>query len=449
MGSLFRRKSGRLAGRWIYTRGGRQHLAPATVQTKTQAKEWKAAIDATSKPAKPRKRGTGPTVAEIAKKWTTLREGQRDRGELAKSTVKDNLGYLRRNIVPVLGDDPVVALDVPRLRAWVRTLTGAPTTRRNIVSTLAAMLDDAIGEGWTTLRVNPARERSLRVILPEHRATTKGVDLVVPQLVAADLIACELIPFHRRVRYALAFLTGLRDGEIAGLQVGDVDLAGGVLNVKQAVSLVGNRRPGKTKTEGSARLIPLHPQLVRLLEWWLERGWQLWTCQHQLLTSPLMPNEHGRWSRPRGAQSLRADLERVGAATTVEGHPLCFRHTRSSFATWLRAAGVPRETIGALLGHEGKSVTEHYALAEMEELREAVCQIGVVINPVITAVITDHKDGHEMLSPPAPPGRFELPANGLGNRRNPVNRGGRRRGWQRTHRLRRDDGNGERSDNDD
>ena len=45
MGSLFRRKSGRLAGRWVYTRAGHQHLAPETVRTKTQAKAWAAAIE--------------------------------------------------------------------------------------------------------------------------------------------------------------------------------------------------------------------------------------------------------------------------------------------------------------------------------------------------------------------------------------------------------------------
>lgn len=409
-GTLFQRNTGRLAGRWVL-RGPdkRQVLAPAEIVTRKQAIAWAQAYQREN-PTAPRRRQDGPTVRDVHERWLKIRDGLRTAGKLAKSTVQNNRTHLRAQILPTLGDTPLAAITIPLLRTWVReSLRGAPITQHNVFSTLAQLLDDAIGEGWVRLPANPAHEPSVRGLLPPAKATTKGVDLVFPLLTASELCNSPHVPAHRRVRYALAFTSGLRDGEISALRRCDVSQE--LIEVRH--SLDYDRERGDTKTEGSVRILPTHPHAWRALAWWLEEGWALYTGREPGPTDPLFPNVSGGWSRPFSAKTLRGDLERIGAPTSVDGHPYAFRHTRTTFATWLRAAGVHRETIGKLLGHEGRSVTDrHYALAEMAELREAVQVIGLVITEVI-AITSAAPDRLVFV---APPGRVELPTNGLGNR---------------------------------
>ena len=62
---------------------------------------------------------------------------------------------------------------------------------------------------------------------------------------------------------------------------------------------------------------------------------------------------------------------------------------RHTFGRRLRAAGVPRETRKALMGHVEGDITRHYSAAELEELMDAVGKIlnrGVAQTPTLTLV---------------------------------------------------------------
>ena len=79
---------------------------------------------------------------------------------------------------------------------------------------------------------------------------------------------------ERRARYALAFTSGCRDGEIAGLRLSDLDLDAAVplFRVEQAVALVGKTgwaTPNKTKTKGSKRAMPFHPAALAAIREWM------------------------------------------------------------------------------------------------------------------------------------------------------------------------------------
>jgi hypothetical protein len=85
---------------------------------------------------------------------------------------------------------------------------------------------------------------------------------------AQKLVLCESIPPERRLRYLLGLTTGPRDGELAGLRVGDVRLAAGlpVLSVERALQLIGpegHATVGRLKTEESRREAPIHPAAAR------------------------------------------------------------------------------------------------------------------------------------------------------------------------------------------
>ena len=192
------------------------------------------------------------------------------------------------------------------------------------------------------------------------------------------LISDVLVPPERRARYAVALLSGLRDGEIAGLKWSDIvgDKGAEVLRVTKSFSARGGLRPPKTLA--AVRDVPAHPELVVALRLW--RGhWLAVMGREPGPEDPIFPRRPpekgaaaiGKHYRPESADLLQRDLKSLGVEVAVDFHA-----TRRSFASALEAAGVPHETIERLLGHELRSVLgQHYAAPDLGVLREAVLRL--------------------------------------------------------------------------
>jgi integrase len=158
----------------------------------------------------------------------------------------------------------------------------------------------------------------------------------------------------------LSLFNGARQAELAGLKVSNVkeeEATGYPL-----IFIVAQRKAGKSlKTKGSERVVPIHPQLVKLgfLEYVGERrrdGADAWLF-------PLVAPEHGRaaiaaWSKWWGGY-LRGH---VGVLDTAK----VFHSFRHGFKDALRKATPDEELRDALTGHRGpKSVGRDYGAKEM------------------------------------------------------------------------------------
>lgn len=193
----------------------------------------------------------------------------------------------------------------------------------------------------------------------------------------------------------MAFTTGERDGELAGLQLIDLFLTATIphLRVERAVAL---RRPrgratlSDPKTEENKRTVPLAPAAAAALKLWLDEGWEQFVERRPQRNDFVFPRSDGESWRPRSADLLRGDLARISAATQVEGYPLTFHATRRTFSTARRDAGVSLEIRQRLLGHGGGSVAErHYTEAELRLASAAVGRIPLAWPPVQNAVRTE------------------------------------------------------------
>jgi integrase len=187
----------------------------------------------------------------------------------------------------------------------------------------------------------------------------------------------------------LALFNGARQGELAGLKAS---------NIRQEANtpllfIVAERRAGKrVKTKVSERVIPVHPQLVRLgfLEYVEERRRQ---GEHAWLFPAVAPDQ-GRalsaWSKWFG-RYLRTT---VGIKNTDR----VFHSFRHGVKDALRRGRVDVEAREALLGHTGSTsaVSRGYGADEMlerwgvEVLREAVATIEY-IGLDLSKVKTDHE----------------------------------------------------------
>jgi integrase len=145
----------------------------------------------------------------------------------------------------------------------------------------------------------------------------------------------------------LALFTGARRGELAALKTADVNQEDG----HWVLTIYADKGTGKKlKTKGSARTIPIYPELVRLgfLEFveTNKEGGDVWLFP---AVSPAEPSGLKSWTKWFGGY-----LAGLGIAGERKGlHS--FRH---NFTDALRAGGVHDEELReAILGHTVKTVT--------------------------------------------------------------------------------------------
>jgi len=187
-----------------------------------------------------------------------------------------------------------------------------------------------------------------------------------------------------RTLFTVAALTGARVSELCGLtwaDVGVTDLDDAEITFAWQVDRQGNRRP--TKTDGSARTVPIPRELALIL------------ARHKLAARDTHPNAFvfaTRSGRPLSqrnvARALRdaqqratdengrptfpilhqtdVDGRRLAAPTGVVPSMHCFRHTVASRAL---LAGESVDEVAFLLGHRDATVTRVVYIHEIADAR--------------------------------------------------------------------------------
>jgi integrase/recombinase XerC len=242
------------------------------------------------------------------------------------------------------------AVDRRLLRSYVAWLASRGYARRTVArktSAVRSLLEWALLHNL--VEVNQARD------LP-----TPKLGRVLPRVLkvaeAAEL--CELPPeddpagARDRAAFELLYGSGLRVAELCGLDLDDIDLAGGRLRVT-----------GKGRKE---RIVPIGAPAARALRTYLGEG------RSRLLERASQPpdpaavflNLRGARLKPR---SVRAALDRYLRA---EGRRRVAPHAlRHSFATHLLDGGADLRVVQELLGHESLATTQIYTHISTERLR--------------------------------------------------------------------------------
>lgn len=155
----------------------------------------------------------------------------------------------------------------------------------------------------------------------------------------------------------LLYATGARISEVAGLAVGDVDLAEGQV-----------RLFGKGSKE---RMVPVYEAAISWVRRYLEEG------RPQLTSRAKGEPPRTLFVSVRGnamsAAALRARFERHVAEAGLDRAltPHAMRHT---FATELLSGGADLRSVQELLGHESLSTTQIYTHLTAERLKAAALQ---------------------------------------------------------------------------
>ena len=146
------------------------------------------------------------------------------------------------------------------------------------------------------------------------------------------------------------YATGVRVGELVGLDIPDIDLPDGSMRVK-----------GKGSRE---RIVPLGKYAVAALACYLQGGWQLLADEHSLHRALFLNYRGGRLTTRGARKIIVAYIGQAGLDPPAGPHTL-----RHSFATHLLDHGADLRSVQELLGHARLSSTQIYTHVTRERLK--------------------------------------------------------------------------------
>lgn len=241
------------------------------------------------------------------------------------------------------------AVDGLTIRAFVASRLKAGDARRTVARKLAAvrgLFRFCCREGF--LKANPAR------VVPSPRGPQR-----LPRYLTVDE-AAQLLSgpagtkpeaLRDSALFELAYSSGLRVGELAGLDPQALDLEEGLVRVL-----------GKGRKE---RVVPLGSRAVAALRAYLARRAELAAGKGGGGPALFRNRGGGRLTTRSIARRLAAALARAGLAGRISPHGL-----RHSFATHLLDAGADLRAIQEMLGHARLSTTQRYTHLHLDRLME-------------------------------------------------------------------------------
>jgi integrase len=258
-------------------------------------------------------------------------------------------GVLNNHILPALGHIPVQGLTAQKVQSFYasKLKEGLSTSSLHTIhKVLHAALDTAVR--WNLV----ARNVCDAVSLPSEKS--RQVKPLTPE--QAQHLLAVVKGQKLEALIILALTTGMRVGELTGLQWSDIDFDEGSLTIRRTVGRLGVHKfvEREPKTEQSRRKITIPPFVLHVLkehrirqkEARLTAGtnWQ----DHHLVFC----NRRGGFSHPDVLLGQFHKVLDVAALPHMRLHDL-----RHSAATILLAMKVPVKVIQELLGHSSVIIT--------------------------------------------------------------------------------------------
>jgi integrase len=270
--------------------------------------------------------------------------------------VRQYLQHANLHIAPALGTVKLSRLTAPRCEEFKDDLLrrlSRPMARK-IMNSLRGVLGEAMRRG--VVAQNVAREVKMGKRGRHVRKIEVGVDFPSKADIRTML---DRVPSRWRPLLLTAIFTGLRASELRGLTWADVDLAGGVLKVRQRADRWNTI--GSPKSEAGQREVLLPPIAVNTL-----REWKL-ACPKGTL-GLVFPNGAGNVETlPHLANRFFGPLQVACGITrpvdAAEGEKALQRpryglHAlRHFYASWLIDQGFPPKRVQELMGHSTIAMT--------------------------------------------------------------------------------------------
>lgn len=316
------------------------------------------------------------TVAAYLDRWLDAKE----REGIKPNTVRSYRDTARLNIKPYVGRiklEKLRALDIEHLLSALRRAGKTPQSQRYALRVLKMALEQAVR--WQMLPRNVADAiRPPKIERQEMKVWT-------PEQVAVFLAATESHRLH--AAFYLALMTGMRRGEILGLQWRDIDWERSRLTVRGNLVEVRGEPEGRVlngtptvgryelvlqtpKTARSRRTIVLSPGTLTKLREHRERQQAEKDTLGDDWHNPgpdgfVFATELGTPTDPRNFSRWYKELVKTAGVPVIRLHDM--RHTAASLMAY---KGIPVKTVSERLGHADVGFTLQIYTHLYDEQRE-------------------------------------------------------------------------------
>lgn len=303
------------------------------------------------------------TFEDLCEAYLKYRTSQKRHADADESII-------RVHLKPFFGSTPLYVVG-SKVNAFALTKGGLhPKTLHNILTLLISMLRFANEEKWLAV-VPRIKKPRIRLLNSDFRYLRNKQE--ISQFLFAAKAEGE-VPYHM---YATAVFTGLRAGELAGLQWSDIDFG-------KRLILVQRSYDGPTKN-GEIRYVPILDTLLPLLLEWRNNS------EREVF---VFRNEDGL---PFGKSAriyqeiLHRVLVRAGFAKSTNSggktkNYIVFHDLRHTFAShWMMNNGNIFK-LQKILGHKSHQMTQRYAHLEPSAFKEDFDRFGSPLEERSTVV---------------------------------------------------------------
>jgi len=246
---------------------------------------------------------------------------------------------------------------------WIEKINGNNTTKSNKIKMVKRVMNYAIEMGYIAVK-----GWDKYVAVREERSNLSMV-IWSPEVYELYLDHIKVTEPRWFALFNLEARTGLRRGELVGLQIDDVDIFGKKITVKRSISGY-NKKDGwlisDTKTVQSARTISLSSETAAILQAhidqqarWLKREYK--TEQHP--THPLFCGSGPIWLKPERVTDAHNRFQESFAEVSSEYLPkTTFHDLRDTWACHALEAGINVVVVSHRMGHADVTTTlQRYA----------------------------------------------------------------------------------------
>ncbi len=270
----------------------------------------------------------------------------------SEHTVRAYVADLRA-LADYLGTDGEVAwgdVTLADLRAWLAAQSGAGLSRSTLARRGAAARAffawahrEGVIEANPALRLASARPAQT---IPHALAVDEARVLLDTAMVRAD--SGEPLDIRDWAIAELLYATGIRVGELAGIDVDDVDL------MERTVRVLGKGN--------KERVVPCGLPAVRAVDAWLTRG----RARLGAESPALFIGARGKRINQRQVRTVIHVLASAAGVPDLAPHGL-----RHSAATHLLQGGSDLRSVQEVLGHTSLATTQRYTHVSADRLRSA------------------------------------------------------------------------------
>lgn len=253
---------------------------------------------------------------------------------LRPSTKRMFYDVIDRLLLPAFSDAQISDITPGHLQAYVsaRAKNVKPNTVRNELTVIKLIFKYALR--WGYIKVNPALQ------IDRPKIEKPEIDILTPHEAERLFDNSEQ---NYRIAFLTAFLTGMRAGELWGLQWGDINWDARQIHVKRSL---WNHQFQKPKTKNAIRKIDMTSRLVKELKVWK-------------LACPIS-REDLVFPSPEGQPSIHDNLMKryfLPALRRAGLHQVSFHSLRHSNASLRIQAGQNIKYIQGQLGHASATMT--------------------------------------------------------------------------------------------